>query len=83
MSETQCPVELRECEVVFKIPNPTEKLDAIYRAIDALREIGITFDTGCGFGFYDWELDWSLKGAKVLFKKFSDGKLPSGKPISS
>jgi hypothetical protein len=28
----------------------------------SLHEKNIRFDTGCGFGNRDWELDWSLKG---------------------
>lgn len=28
----------------------------------SLLEIGVSFDTGMGFGGRDWDLDWSLKG---------------------
>jgi len=27
-----------------------------------LHEVGISFDTGTGFGCRDWQWDWSLKG---------------------
>lgn len=31
-------------------------------------KLGITFDSGAGFGDIDWEFDWSLKGPiKVVF----------------
>jgi len=42
----------------------------------AFHEAGIHFDTGAGFGFRDWEFDWSLEGPiKVYFKKFiEDGE---------
>ncbi len=74
--------KLRECEVLIQIPiTSEEQLGHLFKAGTELRKAGVTFDTGCGCGMRDWEFDWSLKGAKVLFKKFSDGKLPSGKPI--
>ena len=61
-------------------------MEHLFNAGEELAKAGVSFDTGCGCSdgkrtVRDWEFDWSLKGAKVLFKKFSDGKLPSGKPI--
>lgn len=35
----------------------------VYQAEELLKEAGITFDTGSGFGCRDWELDFSLEGA--------------------
>lgn len=73
---------LKEAEVLIQIPiTSKEQLEHLFKAGEELNKAGVTFDTGCGCGMRDWEFDWSLKGAKVLFKKFSDGKLPSGKPI--
>lgn len=38
---------------------PIEKLFEIEKL---LHEIGVNFDTGAGFGYRDWQWDWSLKG---------------------
>ena len=43
-----------------------EQRDHIYKAASHLNEAGIYFDTGAGCGSLDWELDWSLKGAKLV-----------------
>ena len=65
----------KECEVGIKFIVPKEKIDLLYAAVKALRELGISFDTGGsrdeeGNICYDWEFDWSLKGPiKVYFKK--------------
>lgn len=41
----------------------------LYEIEKKLRELGITFDTGAGFGGRDWEWDWSLKGpVRVKFR---------------
>lgn len=69
---------MKECEVAIKFVLPKEKIDLLYDAIEALRRIGITFDTGGsndeeGNLHYDWEFDWSLKGpVEVYFKKFKE-----------
>lgn len=67
---------LKECEVVIKLEIPKDKTNDLYAAIRALNKIGIEFDTGgCtedGVLHYDLEFDWSLKGAKVFFKRFKD-----------
>jgi len=74
---------VKECEVLIQFPiTSKEQLEHLFNAGDELRKAGVTFDTGAGCGKRDWEFDWSLRGAKVLFKRFSDGKLPSGKPIN-
>ena len=35
----------------------------VYQAESLLREVGVSFDGGSGFGGRDWELDYSLDGA--------------------
>jgi len=68
--------DLKECEVVIKLEVPKDKLDDLYVAIAALNKLGIYFDTGgCSDNKivqYDLEFDWSLKGAKVFFKRFKN-----------
>jgi hypothetical protein len=50
-----------------------DKLDKLFQIELLFHEMGITFDTGAGFGGRDWEWDWSLKGpVKVYFKEFKD-----------
>ena len=76
---------MEQAEVLIQIPfGDEEQRKNLRKAETYLRKAGISFDTGSciGSGLRDWEFDWSLKGATVYFKKFSDGLLPSGKPIS-
>ena len=41
----------------------------LYKIQQMMNEIGVTFDTGLGFGGRDWEWDWSLRGPiSVKFK---------------
>ena len=47
--------------------NPDDPFASLFtgsaaEVVQAFRNIGIGFDTGCGEGGYDLELDWSLKG---------------------
>lgn len=66
--------KLKPCEVVVRFKVPKDKMEHIYAAINELGKAGITFDTGGTMTDpvnYDWEFDWSLKGATVLFKRFS------------
>ena len=73
---------MKEAEVLIRFPNLTdEQRGHLYKASNELDLAGVTFDTGVGCEGNDWEFDWSLKGANVYFKKFSDGKLPLGEPI--
>lgn len=73
---------LKEAEVLIRFPNlDQEQRKHLYKAVGELSKAGIHFDTGVGCEGNDWEFDWSLRGATVLFKRFSGGKLPSGKPI--
>lgn len=54
--------------------NPTqEQLEHIYKAEDELGKAGVTFDVGKSLDegkvlSRDWELDWSLKGARLVEK---------------
>ncbi len=73
---------MKQAEVTIRFPNLSDgQREHLYKASGELDKAGITFDTGVGCEGNDWEFDWSLRGAEVLFHKFSDGKLPSGKPI--
>ena len=73
---------MERCEALIQIPiTSKEQLAHLFEAEKHLSRAGVTFDTGAGCGMRDWEFDWSLKGATVLFKKNYDGNLPSGKPI--
>ena len=45
--------------VAINLKNP-DVLDIVYEEEDRLAELGICFDTGCGFGRRDCELDWSV-----------------------
>ena len=63
-----------ECEVNIKFVGMSKKqMKHIRKATSELFKAGVSFDTGgcCGEDgiYYDWEFDWSLKGAKVYFKK--------------
>ena len=54
-----------------------EQMEYLYKAEDALAKAGVIFDTGCNLhkdGRIDrvWELDWSLKGAKMTFEEPKD-----------
>lgn len=46
------------------------ELDHLFEAEKQLRLAGIHFDTGYSFGSKTrvWELDWSLKGARIVLK---------------
>ena len=37
-------------------------LKTLFEIEQKLLDLGISFDTGAGFGQRDWEWDWSLKG---------------------
>lgn len=66
---------LKECEVKIRLEIPKSKMKDLYAAIDALSKIGVICDTGgtCTDPvLYDLEFDWSLKGAKVFFKRFKN-----------
>ena len=48
-----------------------EQLKHIYKAEDELGKAGVTFDVGKDLDegkilTRDWELDWSLKGARIV-----------------
>lgn len=65
------------CSETFRKPNGWAKLKInmtlmsdedrkkVYQAERLLKEAGVGFDSGSGCGCRDWELDWSLSGARV------------------
>ncbi len=68
-----------EVEVNIKFKADKAQMDNIYKAIEYLGKAGITFDTGGCKGEdgkidYDWEFDWSLKGANVFFRRIAKKK---------
>jgi hypothetical protein len=50
--------------IYYHVGFPTDKipLETMFAIEKSLSEKNISFDTGCGFGNRDWELDWSLRG---------------------
>ena len=44
----------------YHVSIPVEFLDEAFDLQYELGEMGISFDTGCGFGYRDWELDYSF-----------------------
>ena len=68
---------MQEAEVVIQIPTAEmseEQKNHLFEAEKHLSEAGVTFDSGMDMGsrVRDWEFDWSLKGATVLFKRFKE-----------
>jgi len=65
-----------ECEVRIEIPMKGKNMDDLFKAEGVLRKLGISFDTGFAIQEErrDWEFDYSLKGAKVIFKKMKNGE---------
>lgn len=45
--------------VAFK-PKDKEEKELIYKKSTDLLNLGISFDTGSGWGMIDWEIDWSF-----------------------
>ena len=73
------------CQVRIEIPDVDDKkLDALFKAENALREAGISFDTGFDVreGRRDWKFDWSLSGARVKFYRFGGGNPDNENPES-
>jgi len=46
-----------------------EQRNMVWEAMSLLSRAGIGFDSGCGCGNIDWELDWSLRGAYMTIKQ--------------
>ncbi len=53
-----------------------KQLDHLFEAEKHLGLAGVSFDTGYSFGpkIRVWELDWSLKGARIVLKKSDASK---------
>jgi len=69
--------EKREVEVLVQIPTAEmseDQLKHLHEAEVQLSMAGVSFDTGMDLGsrIRDWEFDWSLKGAKVYFKRLKE-----------
>jgi len=64
---------MRECDVLVQLDLSQLDIKDIIEVEKAFQKIGITFDTGAGFGYRDWEWDFSLKGPiNVYFQQFKD-----------
>ena len=50
-------------------PNTMEQLAHIQKAAQHLLSAGISFDTGGNRRCVDWELDWSLTGARIHLQR--------------
>ena len=62
---------MQEADVTIRFPNLSSKQkEHLYKAATQLSKAGITFDSGVGGEENDWEFDWSLSGANVLFRRF-------------
>ena len=53
-------VEITEVEDGYHVSIPMEFFDESCELQNELSLLGIEFDTGAGFGYRDWELDWSF-----------------------
>jgi len=68
---------MKGVEVQIQIPTAemsNEQRNHLFEAEKHLSNAGVTFDTGMDMGskIRDWEFDWSLKGATVLFRRFKE-----------
>jgi len=67
---------MKEVEVRLEIPidpnKEPERWEYLQQAELLLSKAGVSFDTGFGGGVRDWELDWSLHGASIVFIKFKE-----------
>jgi len=76
--------EMKECYVTIQIPYKNkEDLHNLFKAEEFLRKVGLKFDTGAWVEerIREWDFDWSLEGAKVIFmqmKNGDSGKLTEG-----
>ena len=52
--------ELENSPNEYHVAIPAERLKESFELENELNKMGIGFDTGFGFGFRDWELDWSF-----------------------
>lgn len=63
--------EVKQTNVYASLIIPIDKISKenvqkILSAIKLLHEAGVYFDSGCGCGFIDMQLDWSLKNAYLI-----------------
>ena len=67
---------MQECEVRIEIPMKGKDMNKLFEAEKLLRALGVNFDTGFAIPEQrrDWQFDWSLKGAKVIFKRMKNGE---------
>lgn len=65
----QWRTNLEEAEVLIQFDLGKVDLAKLYQIQSLFSEMGISFDTGAGFGARDWEWDWSLKGPVKVFHK--------------
>lgn len=65
------------CTVQIDITDD-ERRDKIRGLREELIDEGITFDTGSGGTYWDWELDWSLRGADVstILLRLEEAEIP-------
>ena len=55
-----------------------EQVKHIHNAEKEFAKAGVEFDSGhilVGKKYHDWELDWSLRGAKLVFRRFKKKKV--------
>lgn len=76
----------RPCEVGITLRVPQEKTEMLWQAEEALRALGLTFDTGAGMGGdameRDWEWDWSLSGpVEVKFRRWRDAMVQTSPEV--
>lgn len=56
------------CDVRIRWDMSKVDMGKLFELERLMRELGVSFDTGAGSGWRDWEWDWSLKGpVKVEF----------------
>ena len=64
---------MKGAEVLIQFDLSKIDRSKLFQVERLLGELGIHFDTGAGFGYRDWEWDWSLKGpVRVIFKKLKE-----------
>ena len=71
-------IEARVTITTHQLHSPAD-WENLIAAENALRRLGLSFDTGAGAAGRDWEWDWSLKGpVSVRFRKRRKKPVPMG-----